>query len=203
MTKEDKKDDLEAVRILVDALTPFDNIERNRIIRWACEKLGVSYDVTATRPASLQTKIPPSTLDGSNVGLSTRRPSSDIKSFIDNKNPKNDQQLAAVVAYYFAFEAPELERKSSIGSDDLVDACRLAHRHRPKKPVQTLFNAAFSGFLDKAEETGKYKLNAVGENLVAMTLPSSIVEKRMTRKVNRTSSKKKVAKKVQKKNRKR
>jgi len=196
MAKEEKKDDLEAVRILVDALTPFDNAERDRIIRWASEKLGVTYDAAAPRSTPLQTKTHAS-VDTPSADLGTRKPARDIKSFVDEKDPQNDQQLAAVVAYYFAFEAPEQERKLSIGASDLVDACRLVQRHRPKKPVQTLINTAYSGFLDKADETGKYKLNAVGENLVAMTLPGGAEKKRTPRKTNRVSSKKKVVKKVQ------
>ncbi len=189
MAKNNGKDDLEAVRVLVDALTPFDNTERERIIRWACEKLGVSYDAVAPQSTVTKTKSLVAAVDGAVPDIGQRRPSRDIKSFIDEKNPQSDRQLAAVVAYYYAFEAPEGQRKSSIGSNDLVDACRLANRHRPKNSGQTLINTAHSGFLDKAEETGKYKLNAVGENLVAMTLPSGTLLKRTPRKIKQVSKK--------------
>lgn len=39
-------------------------------------------------------------------------------------------------------------------------------------PGQTLRNACYQGLLDKAEEKGAYKVNTVGENLVAVTLPN-------------------------------
>jgi hypothetical protein len=36
-----KPDDLEAVRLLADTLQPFPSEDRERIIRWAREKLGL------------------------------------------------------------------------------------------------------------------------------------------------------------------
>jgi len=42
-----KPDDSEAVRSLADTLQPFDSEDRERIIRWAREKLGM----TARKPA--------------------------------------------------------------------------------------------------------------------------------------------------------
>ena len=82
-------------------------------------------------------------------------------------------QFAAVIAYYYKFEAPINERKDSINSEVLQNATRLAGRTRLTKPVQTLVNTSFNGLLDKADEKGSYKINTVGENLVAMTLPQS------------------------------
>ena len=197
-TKEDKKDDLEAVRILVDALTPFDNTERARIIRWASEKLGVSYDVLVSRPSVTQSKP----ICASEIVLSEteeKKPLRDIKTFVNEKDPKSDQQLAAVVAYYYAFEVPTEQKKYSINSKDLIDACRLAQRKRPTNAIQTLINTAYSGYLDKAEDAGKYKLNAVGENLVAMTLPGGVSAKRAFPK-GKQNSKKKGSKKNSSKN---
>ncbi|MDR3519884.1 MAG: hypothetical protein P4L63_03300 [Candidatus Pacebacteria bacterium] len=193
MAKEDKKDDLEAVRILVDALAPFDNTERDRIIRWASEKLGLT-SMSGLQPILSKDKtVVGSEIPRSSASDTSRKTVKDIKSFIDEKDPQNDQQLAAVVAYYYAFEVGEDQRKNYIGSDEIIDACRLAQRRRPKKPIQTLINAAYSGFLDKADETGMYRINAVGENLVAMTLPGSLPAKRKISKI--ASKPKKIVKK--------
>ena len=90
--------------------------------------------------------------------------------FIDGKAPKSGNQLAAVVAYYHKFQAPQGERKESINKEDLVDACRKAVVKRPQYPAQVLVNACGAGLLDRAAE-GHYSINSVGENLVAMTLP--------------------------------
>lgn len=199
MPKENKKDDLEAVRILVEALTPFDNTERDRIIRWASEKLGISFETLEPRSSIVQPKS--HELSGNITSEVVKKSWRDIKSFVDDKDPKNDQQLAAVVAYYYSFEVPEGQKKYSISSKDLVDACRLAQRKRPTNAGQTLINAAYYGYLDKAEEAGQYKLNAVGENLVAMTLPGGVPSKRPSQKLKQVKNKK-VQKKVSHKNKK-
>ena len=40
-----KADDLDAVRAVVEALEPFGEDSRTRIIRWATEKLGISDEI--------------------------------------------------------------------------------------------------------------------------------------------------------------
>ena len=169
-------DDLEAVRIIVQTLESFDKVERERIIRWAREKLGMPIPVReeaagkAQVPSTGQVQMPseagvPSATTGQKIG------GTDIRSFIKSKNPKSGQQLAAVVAYYYHLVAPEPERKDSIDATDLLDACRKADWPRPGKPAQTMINAHEAGYLDRTGEKGRYRLNSVGENLVAMVLP--------------------------------
>lgn len=166
-------DDLEAVRILVQTLEPFDSKDRERIVRWALEKLGAPGGTSG------------SPLVGTSAASAGKTETAvafkDIKAFLDQKNPKNDRHLAAAVAYYYRFEAPPNERKDSISKEDLVDACRKAERKRPHVAAQTLVNAFHVGFLDKSGERGKYRLNSVGENLVAMVLPEKKGERRLAR----------------------
>ncbi|MEJ0029732.1 MAG: hypothetical protein WDO15_04900 [Bacteroidota bacterium] len=115
-----KPDDLDAIRTIVQTLEPFDQNERSRIIRWASEKLGM--------PVSNQSNPPPSGIDSlksdPNPQISSSGSNKDIKTFLAEKAPKSDNQLAAAVAYYYRFEATEGKRKSSITKDDLNDACR-------------------------------------------------------------------------------
>lgn len=157
-------DDFEAVRRVIEALEPFDPKERERIIRWAAEKLGM----VAPPPAS--SGAAPLNL-ASRPGVPLLAVPKDIKSFVVQKNPRSDNQMAAVVAYFHHFEAPPGERKESIGKEDLIDACRKSDRKRPKRPEQVLVNTYHAGLLDKAGTAGQYRLNSVGENLVAMVLP--------------------------------
>ncbi len=96
---------------------------------------------------------------------------SDIKSFVEKKKPSSDTQFAATIAYYYRFEAPGHLRKESITSADLQDACRQTGRRRIRHLRQTLVNTHRQGLLDRAER-GAYSINTVGENLVAMALPS-------------------------------
>ncbi|MBX3352528.1 MAG: hypothetical protein KF684_06300 [Phycisphaeraceae bacterium] len=97
---------------------------------------------------------------------------SDIKSFTSAKAPKSDQQFTAVVAYYYQYEAPERDRKDFIDPETMKEAARMAGRPQVKRWAMTLSNAKNAGYLDSAGH-GKFKLNSVGENLVAITLPES------------------------------
>lgn len=175
-------DDLDAVRTIVTSLASFDANEQERIIRWAKEKLGLSTDPSnkpqANEPNGGKTS----------GGPEQNRVPSNIKEFITAKSPQTDNQLAATVAYFYRFEAPENDQKTTITKDDLQNACRLAGIDRLQRPEQTLVNAHHAGLLDKGSEKGSYMINSVGENLVAMTLPSS---KAAPRKAAKKASRKK------------
>jgi hypothetical protein len=163
-----KPDDLAAIKTICDALEPFDENERERIIRWASERLGLR-NVSSFR--SVDQSIPPA----SNPHLHDLKPSfgaKDIKTFLDEKNPTSANQLVAAVAYYLKFEAPASERKNSITADDIMEACRKGNRERPKHANQILVNASGFGLVDKVG-TGTYEINAVGENLVAVSMPTA------------------------------
>jgi hypothetical protein len=144
-----------------------DKTEQERILRWVGESIGtVTGQIIAPQPtvaASSAPQISPP--------LSAAR-RKDIKTFVGEKAPKNDVQFAAVTAYFYRFEASEAERKDVIVADDLQTAGRQARGYGFTKPLTTLNNAVTLGYFDRAGR-GEFKLNAVGENLVAMTLPSS------------------------------
>ncbi len=184
-----KPDDLEAVRTIVATLEPFDVTEKERIIRWAREKLSLPVQGTTIHEAINQKKH----TDSRQYVSKTRQ---DIKAFINEKNPRSDMQFAATVVYYYAFEAPESNKKDAISGDDLQEACRLAGRTRLTNPGQTLRNAAFQGLLDKLDR-GTFSINAVGENLVAMTLPSESSAHKPQAKATRKRGNKKATKKKQ------
>lgn len=76
------------------------------------------------------------------------------------------------MAYYYRFEAPAEERKDTITSEVLQESTRLAGRNRLTKPVMTLNNSKNLGYLDPVGR-GSFKINTVGENLVAMALPGT------------------------------
>jgi hypothetical protein len=108
---------------------------------------------------------------------------------VEKKIPSSDTQFAATVAYYYRFEAPAHLRKESITSEELQEACRQVGRDRLPKPAQTLVNAHHQGLLDRGER-GAYIINTVGENLVAMALPSEGKVRAPTRAKNRLRGKK-------------
>ncbi|HTX25061.1 MAG TPA: hypothetical protein VMD03_10425 [Steroidobacteraceae bacterium] len=152
-------DDLEAVRVIVEVLKKFPPDEQARIVRWSQEKLG-------HHPTTLPTaadRAEPARQSGTG----------DIRSFIHSKAPNNDVQFAATVAYYYAFEAQGADRRQEISAADLQEATRLANTERLDRPITTLHNAVQRGYLDKGTARGTFKINTVGENLVAMSLPTT------------------------------
>jgi hypothetical protein len=159
-------DDLEAVRTIAAALEGFAGPEQERILRWVREKVGLPVAAAPPADATRQAR------EAAAPQGSDTRPV-DLKSFVKAKGPQSDIQFAATVAYFYRFQAPEHQRKTAVTASDLQEACRQADRDRLVKPAQTLINAHAQGLLDKAGERGSYAINTVGENLVAMALPSS------------------------------
>lgn len=161
-------DDLEAVRTIVEVLKNFDEIEQARILRWTTEKLSITFSAEggATNPS-----VPYGGVNPPVGGANRNEAPTDIRTFVQSKSPSSDNQFAATVAYYYAFEAPPEEHKDAIVPSDLTDACRKVGRNRLGDPAKTLRNAHQVGYFDKADR-GTFKLNTVGENLVAITLPS-------------------------------
>jgi hypothetical protein len=187
-TSKQKPDDLKAVKIIRDALDGFQNDERERIIRWARESLGLPPTAPAAgahvEPAHTQVAISHPTPTPA-AHAPAAKPAKDIATFVSEKNPQTDTQLATTVAYYYRFEAPTNDRKDEIDATFLRDALRLAGRPgKLKKPLVTLNNAHKKGLLDRGSERGTFVINAVGENLVGMTLPGGIAQPARGRRAN-------------------
>lgn len=157
-------DEFDALKTITKTLEDFKAEDQSRMLRWVAEKLNLTVAAPPSAPGT-------PAAGGAPPAQGQTPPASgavDIKSFIAAKKPKNDTQFAAVVAYYYRFEAPE--KKESITKADLLEACRLAVYKRPPAPGQTLLNAVNAGVLDK-KDRGAFSINSVGENLVAVTLP--------------------------------
>jgi hypothetical protein len=161
----DKSDEFDTARVIAKALQPFDDASREKIMRWARESLGMGTPAASRHNAS---DDGPSRVEPSAYAPGEK----DIRSFVAEKNPSSDREFATTVAYYYRFVAPEAARKAAINAQDLLDACRLTNRPRFRWPGQTLINSHTAGLLDKTSERGAYAISTVGENLVAVTLPS-------------------------------
>ena len=166
---ENNKNDFQIAGEISDLLKDVSEKERReRILRWVSESLGLAAERAAasttatTNTAAASTSGAPTTLNRA----------SNIKTFMDEKQPRSDQQFAVATAYYYRFEAPPAERLDAITADVLQNATRLAGRDRLSRPRQVLSNAKRQGYLDTSER-GAYAINTVGENLVAMSLPGS------------------------------
>jgi hypothetical protein len=181
--------EFDAAKIIVETLNKLDKAQQERALRFASESLGI-------QSSSLKPPSNVSAASQSGSFIPSHQPQSpgrapDIKQFTISKAPKSDQQFATVVAYFYRFEAPPEQRRETINAEVLSDAARLVVRKRPTRFALT--NAKNQGYLDSAG-TGEYRINTVGENLVAITLPGVGGEKG-ARKARKASSKKKVSKK--------
>jgi hypothetical protein len=161
MTKDATTDEFDVLRSIVDQLKGLGPDDQRRVIKWACEKLGID----APSGSSSTTPHTPAATPSHPHMLATV---ANIKSFVDEKTPLSDMHFATVVAYFHRFMAAE--KKDAIGAEDLQEATRLVGRQRLQNPGQTMINASSSGLLDKVGR-GLYRVNTVGENLVALVLP--------------------------------
>ncbi|MEN9649381.1 MAG: hypothetical protein RL094_348 [Candidatus Parcubacteria bacterium] len=186
-----KNDDLETVRVITEALKSFTKEEREQIIRWSLERLGMQ----AFKIQSANVMPQESPLMTSPQPFLNSSPKN-IKSFVQEKNPKSDVQFAAVAAYFYRFEASDGEKKEKISAKDLQDAGRQARGFGFKDALKTLNNCVRLGYFNRAGR-GEFELNAVGENLVAMVLPGGMNESVTSRKIN-TKMKPKITKKSKK-----
>lgn len=168
--------DFDAAKAISDLLKDMEKERQQRVLRWVAESLDIALHVrtgaqhegvgsSATAEVIAPTSPPAYPFAGEVV---------DIKRFVESKDPKSDVQFATTVAYYYRFEAPVDERQDAISAEILQNAARLAGRARFGNPLATLNNAKKQGYLD-AVDRGSFRINSVGENLVAMTLPGSAI----------------------------
>lgn len=168
---------LELALNIVNSLNGFSADTQSLAIKFAIETLGLQKTL-GQFPKSFDSSLASAPLVTeqrtivSGKGDDNSSTAIDIKSFTDSKSPKSDQQFVAVVAYYYQFKAPLEERKDSIDVDTLKDAARLVQWKQPSDWRFTLKNAKNAGILN-SKGVGGYCLSPVGENLVAITLPSN------------------------------
>jgi hypothetical protein len=163
--------EFDVAKAIVDQLQGVQKEQQQKILRWVIEHLGLDPRVAASAD---QRMVETSTVTSGaaiSKGTADQQRSVDIKTFVDSKRPKNDVQLATVVAYYHHFEAPN--RKDYIDAKLLKDSMRQIGRLRTSGwAVKTLSNAKTLGYVDRPER-GQFQINSVGENLVVMTLPGT------------------------------
>lgn len=158
--------EIHAIQAIVSSLEPLDPDARSRVLAYAFARLGLdsapalaSRAPTPGEPVALPPDAPPQPVC-----------TQDIRTLHDEKQPRSANEMAAVVAYYLAEVAPTDERKEYVTTSDVQKYFKQAKHPLPRVPGQTLKNAAAAGYLDSAG-SGRYRLNPVGHNLVAHSLP--------------------------------
>ena len=156
-TSKSASDLFGAAKVIVDALSKLDKPTQALAMKFAAETLGLQTPEVTPEPQK-KAAVSPTESHPPSGGGSTH--STDIKQFTEAKTPRSDQQFAAVVAYFYRFEAPAGERQETIDAKTLVEAARLAGRRRPAKAIFTLNNAKNAGYLDSSG-SGKFRINSV------------------------------------------
>lgn len=156
----------QAIDELIRALGSLDEGSRMTAIRAASEHLKIPlFEATPVASQPAAGVVPPAP-----GGQPPSPQIVDIKSFRNKKQPSSANEMAGVVAFYLSELAPEGERKSDVQTEDMVKYFKEADFPLPKRSQMLLTNAKNAGYFDSGG-TGLYKLNAVGYNLVAHSLP--------------------------------
>jgi hypothetical protein len=156
--------EIDALTVTVQALRPLAPEVRQRIIDAAFALLGtgprsgVPVGERVDRPGKDESKA------------NTQVKVIDIRTLRELKQPRSANEMAALVAYYLQEEAPLIERKNLVNSADIKQYFKQAHFRLPGRANMALVNAKNAGYLDMMG-TSEYRLNAVGYNLVAHSLP--------------------------------
>ncbi len=161
--------ELKALSTVIGALAPLEPDARSRVIDYVLQRLGLPSGVARSGATSATSGLDPSASETQTLTA----PVSDIRSLREQKKPKSANEMAALVAYYLTYAAPEAERKEEISAKDIKKYFHQANFRLPGDATMTLVNAKNAGYLDAGPGRGSYRLNPVGYNLVVHRLPAS------------------------------
>jgi len=153
--------EIEAIKVVLGVLEPLPSNIRVNVLQYVIGRLQIVLDVKQLGESNTPAAPPPPPQQGAQIH---------IKGFKEQKKPHYAVEMAAVAAFYLQNLAPSSERKDRISTRDLETYFKIAEFKLPTKPQFTLPNAKAAGYFD-AVGNGEYKLNAVGHNLVAHSLP--------------------------------
>lgn len=160
----------QAIDALIGVLEKLDSKSRDIALATACAHLGIARSDSVPAPERNKATEAVATPPIAQAPL-LQNAVVDIRTLKTQKQPKSAQQMACLVAYYLQETAPIEERKATITSDDIEKYFKQAGFKLPAKIRQVLSDSRLHGYFD-AVSRGEYKLNAVGYNLVAHSMPS-------------------------------
>jgi hypothetical protein len=167
-TNDDQE--LHAIQQIITALSELDSEARARVISYVFQRLAISPPAVLRETGETRRGLAESVESAVAAVHHTRR-QMDMRTFGHEKNPRSANERVAVVGYYLAELAPAEERKTEFSADDITKYFKQAGFPLPGAARMTLVNAKNAGYLDAGSGRGTYKLNPVGHNLVAHSLP--------------------------------
>jgi len=155
----------QAIDKIIEALNSLDEKSRSNAISAACTQLGIASPVAERKlsPPAPMHEIP-------TPGKAVQEAPKDIRTLREEKAPESAIEMACVVAFYLLHDAPQSERKDSVTIGDMNKYFIQGNYPLPKHIKDLLIHSKKAGYFEPAER-GAYRLNAVGHNLVAHTLP--------------------------------
>ncbi len=186
MSEEQEDDVIKAIRTLMSVLKPLDQNARIHVLEFVLKRLGIPLLAgSENKPDAPNLNPPAPTLQPPITGRI------DIRTFAAEKEPKTLSQKLAVIGYYLAHLAPETERQDFLRAEDIKPYFIQAGFELPTSSTNTaLINAKNAGYLSVLDR-GKYRLTAVGHNLVAHKLPSRGEGQGQRRKAKTSSARRK------------
>ena len=155
--------EVEAIRIVLGALTPLSEKARASVLEYVTKRLG------SEEPGWFEgQQRPPSLLDTPEKRPRHGDSQVHIKELREEKKPRSANEMAALVGYYLSSLASPA--KSTINRRDIETYFKIAKFPLPNQIQATLANAKTAGYFDTVGN-GEYKLNAVGHNLVVHSMP--------------------------------
>ncbi len=165
MAETNLRKELDAIEKVTNALEPLDQKSRDLVIEFVFRKLGIQASGTGSPAPPHIPQVPP-------TPATIQQPQvQDIRTFKKQKNPRNNLEMAALVAFYLQHLAPQDEKQATIGKREIEQYFNQANFPLPGRSNQTLIDAKKAGYLDFVKR-GRYKLNPVGHNLIAHSLPA-------------------------------
>jgi hypothetical protein len=167
----------QAIDQIVSALSGLEGKNRITAIAAACSALDMPSPPEAPARVPIEHAAPPPITvlphqSALNAQPHVEKPQIlDIRRLKDQKRPSSARQMVALVAFYLQEHAPEGERKSEIGTEDVEKYFKQAAFKLPGNIGQVLIDSKKSGYVESTSR-GQYKLTPVGYNLVVHSLPS-------------------------------
>ena len=162
--------EIEAIKAVLLALEPLPPEVRTSVLEYVLRRLQIALGPVQQTEVSTPAPSADATLAAVEAETERQTTPTHIKDFKEKKKPRSAIEMAALVAYYLANEAPRKDRKDRITTKEVDTYFKIAGYPLPGKIQFTLVNAKAAGYLD-AVGNGEYKLNAVGHNLVVHSMP--------------------------------
>lgn len=166
---DDEGDELAVLASFVETLGSLNSGARQRVLNYLVARFGQGIPAPATPVAAARSAHDDLTQPKGDTSTGPL----DIRTFKGITLPANGQEMAAVVAYYLAYKAPEDQRRDTITPLDIDKYFKQAAFPLPTRTRTVLVSAKNSGYLEEAGNRGEYKLSPVGYNLIAHELPRS------------------------------